>query len=114
MMILADGHGLLDREAGLDAGALRHPDVEQHDVGRSARRELGALDAVSGLADDLDARLDGQQHRQPSPEQLLVVDHEHSDGFVSPTSYFHHARIIARCAPTGPLSRPPRSSEITP
>ena len=27
-------HALLDREAGLDAGPLRHPDVEQHDVRR--------------------------------------------------------------------------------
>ena len=42
-------------------------------------REGGALDAVAGLADHLDAGLGAQQHGQPAPEELLVVDHEHAD-----------------------------------
>ncbi len=83
MMIFAGGHGLLDRQARLDARALGHADVEQHHVGRRALGERGALDAVAGLADDLDAGLDGEQHRQAAAEQLLVVDHEHADGLAA-------------------------------
>ena len=36
-----------------------------------------ALDAVTGLAHDLDAVLDGEQHGEAAAEELLVVDDQH-------------------------------------
>ena len=41
-----------------------------------------ALDAVACFADDLNARLHAQQHRQSTPEELLVVDDNHAHGLV--------------------------------
>ena len=142
MMIFADGTASLIAQAGLDAGALGHPDVEQHDVGRDARGEVGALDAVAGLADHLDAPLGGQQHRQSAAEEFLVVDDQDPDGLVpgvrscSSTGESWHVWVtfagtngvavphvgVARSGhpasivwcPTRSAGQPPRSSEITP
>ena len=78
-MILADGTlSLIARQASMP-GPLGHPHVEQHDVGGGGLGQRGALDAVAGLADDLEPGLDREQHGQPAPEQLLVVDHQHPD-----------------------------------
>ena len=65
---------------------------------RSAR--CGALDAVTGLADHLDAGLDGEQHGQAAAEQLLVVDHEHPDRLaLAVDRRVGHAGIMARTDP---------------
>ena len=62
--------------------------------------EGGALDAVTGLADHLDAGLDGQQHGQTATEQLLVVDHEHADRLALGVGRrVGHAGIMARTGP---------------
>ena len=50
-----------------------------------------------GLADDLDAGLDGQQHRQSASEELLVIDDEDPDGLgVCLVLVIGHTRIMAR------------------
>ena len=41
--------------------------------GRSRRTSVDRLDAVVGLADDLEVVLGVEQHAQPGPEQHLVV-----------------------------------------
>jgi hypothetical protein len=93
-------HGVLDREARLDAGTLGHPDVEQHHVRSRTRGERRALDAVTRLTDHLDARLDRQQHRQAPPEKLLVIDHDHPDGLAfALRRQLRHGPIMARAGP---------------
>src|SRR6478735_8514726 len=78
---LGGRHGLLDRATGLDAGAARHPYVEQDHVGRGGDRQLGGGDAVGGLADHLDVDVSTQQHDEAAAEELLVVDDQDADGF---------------------------------
>src|SRR6478609_2047859 len=78
---LGGRHGLLDRATGLDAGAARHPYVEQDHVGRGGDRQLGGGDAVGGLADHLDVDVSTQQHDEATTEELLVVDDQDADGF---------------------------------
>ena len=93
MMILADGTAsLIARQASMPE-RLGIRMSSSTTSGARAGRERGALDAVAGLADDLDARLDAEQHGQAAPEQLLVVDHEHPDGLglVSVASCGHRA-----------------------
>ena len=64
---------------GLDAVHHRHPEVHDHDV----RREPGGLvqggAAVGRLADDRDPGLVREDHPEPGPDQLLVVDEQHAD-----------------------------------
>ena len=76
---LGGRHGLLDGDAGLDAGDLRHPYVEQHHVGRDRAGQLDAGSTVTGVADDVEAGLGVHQHLQPATEQLLVVDDDDAD-----------------------------------
>ena len=64
---------------GLDAVQLRHPDVEQADVGRSSRALRHRLAAVGGLTHHLDPRLRVEDHRQAGADQLLVVGDQHPD-----------------------------------
>ena len=80
MMILADGTAsLIARQASMpERFGIRTSSRTTSGAAVAAR--LGALDAVAGLADDLDAVLGGEQHRQPASEQLLVVDDQHPDG----------------------------------
>ena len=62
---------------------------------------VGALDAVAGLAHDLDARLDAEQHRQAAAEELLVVDHEHPDRLTLASIVAQPRRIMTRRTPIG-------------
>ena len=57
----------------------RHADVHHDDVGLEALGDLDALLAVGGLADDLDVGLVLEDHPEPGPHQLLVVDQDHPD-----------------------------------
>ena len=60
---------------GLDAVHLWHPDVHQHDVGRQLVDELDRLDAVRGLADDLEV-FAAQQGGERTTEAVVVVHDE--------------------------------------
>ena len=53
--------------------------------GRSAAAASIGLLPVRGLADDLDPLLVGQDHPEPGPDELLVVDEEHAHGHVALT-----------------------------
>ena len=51
----------------------------RHTSGRSRRASSTASPPVGGLADDLDARLGVEDHREPGADDLLVVGDEHPD-----------------------------------
>ena len=57
----------------LEAGQPRHLDVEEHDVRLQAVDGRQRLDAVAGLADDLDAADLAEQVAQLVARELLVV-----------------------------------------
>ena len=73
------GDDLLDGHAGLDARPLRHPDVEQDDVGKQLSSSVDCSHRVAGLADHLDVVLLGQDHLQATTEEGMVVDDQHPD-----------------------------------
>ena len=58
----------------LEAGQPRHLHVEKHDIGLQPLDRRQRLDAVAGLADDLDAADLPEQVAQLVARQLLVVD----------------------------------------
>ena len=61
---------------GLDAVHPRHLDVHQHDVGAGRAGPFDRLEAVGGLADDLDVVLDREDHREARPHHGVVVDEQ--------------------------------------
>jgi hypothetical protein len=89
MMILALGTGVLDGGAGVDAAALGHPDVHQHDVRDGVGDLLDASAPSPASPDDLDVLLLLEDHLQPAPEQRMVVDDEHADRVTRP----EHSRL---------------------
>ena len=75
------GDRVLDAGTGeqpgrLDAVHAGHPDVEQAHVRAQPPGQLDGLAPVGGLADDLDAGLRVEDHRQPGADDLLVVRDE--------------------------------------
>ena len=58
----------------LETGQPGHLDVEKHQVRAGSADGLQRLEAVAGLADDLDAAHLVEQVAQLVPRQLLVVD----------------------------------------
>ena len=92
---------------GRDAVQFRHPDVEQADVGSQPAGERHGGAPVGGLADDLDAGLGVEDHRQAGPDHFLIVGDQHPD----------HRPALGRVALTvqpspgpGPASNVPPSS----
>ena len=75
----ARGH-VLQRPAGLDPAAARHPDVHQDDVRQRLPGLADGFLAVTGLADQLDVGLGLQHHLQAAPEQRMVIDDQRADG----------------------------------
>jgi hypothetical protein len=72
-------HDVLDRGAGLDPGAARHPHVHQDDVGEQGRGLGHRFGAVGRLADHLDVRLLAEDHLETTAEERVVVDDEDAD-----------------------------------
>ena len=62
----------------------RHPDVHEHDVRAGPGHHLEPLTSVSGLADDIDVGLRGEQHADAGAEQRLIVDEDDPDHAISP------------------------------
>ena len=86
-----------------------HPQVHQHDVGRARDREPHRLFAVRRRADDLDARQQVEQHRQPLAHDALVVGKQDPDRIV----VGHAGRYSSTRNPSAvgaAASRPPSSS----
>ena len=73
------GRGRAERRGDLEPAAARHLDVEQQQIGRQLGDALDRLDAVLGLADDLDVGFAGQQLAQPIARRLLVVHEQRAD-----------------------------------
>ena len=63
-----------DRLHDLEPVALRHLDVEEHQVGTLARDERQRRLSVAALADDGDAGLGGEQAADAAARRRLVVD----------------------------------------
>ena len=75
---------LADDPAGrFEAVHLGHADVHEDDVGLLARDELDRLDAVGGLADDLDVVGRAQQHREAAAHERLIVGDRDPDRIVT-------------------------------
>ena len=79
MMILADGTASLIATQASMPERFGMRTSRRTTSGAALAARFGALDAVTGLADDLDARLDAEQHGEATAEQLLVVDDEDPD-----------------------------------
>ena len=58
---------------GLDAVELGHADVHQDDVGLQPLGLLDGVEAVGGLADDLEVVLGVEDHAEPGAHERLVV-----------------------------------------
>ena len=71
---------LLGRPARLDAAALRHPDVHEHDVGQRLAGHGHRLGPVARLPDQIDVVLFLQDHLQAAPEQRMIIGDQHPDG----------------------------------
>jgi hypothetical protein len=67
---------------GLDAVAVRHPEVHQHDVWPQLDRERECLVAVGCGADHLDPRKQPEKGAESLPDHALVVGHQDADGRV--------------------------------
>ena len=61
----------------LDAVELGHADVHQHDVGGELARLLDRLQAVGGLADDVEVVLGVEDHPEARAHERLVVGDQH-------------------------------------
>jgi hypothetical protein len=57
----------------------RHADVHHDHVGLEPLGDIDPILAVGGLADHLDVRLVLEDHPEPGPNELLVVDQDHPD-----------------------------------
>src|SRR4051794_35786173 len=93
---------LLDRQARLDPGPLRHPDVHQDHVWCCERGHLGRGDTVPRLPHHLDVVLGGEQHRQTSTEELMIVDDRNPDGSTTGSGTLRrlaHEGIMTRLTP---------------
>ena len=64
----------------LDPVDLGHADVHEDDVRLQAQRLGDRLDAVRGLADDLDVLLGLEDHAKAGAHERLVVDDEDAEG----------------------------------
>ena len=121
---LRAGRDLLDGAARLDATALRHPDVHEHDVGQRFAGHGHRLGPVARLPDQVDVVLLVEDHLQAAPEQRVVIRDQYADGLqalgpshlpiplLGPPSSSH--RPVAhgaqlRCLPRG--HRPPRPDQ---
>jgi hypothetical protein len=69
-------HDALSR---LETVHLGHPDVHQHHVGRRTPAQVPGILPVSCLADDLDVSGRPEEHDEPRPHQLLVIDDSDPD-----------------------------------
>ena len=58
----------------LEAVEAGHLDVEKQDVGRQAFDDADGLEAVAGLADDLDAAHLLEHVTQLFPRELFIID----------------------------------------
>jgi hypothetical protein len=74
---------LEDLARGLWAVEIGHADVHQDDVGAEFVGEPDAHPSTRRLGDDLDVLLRAEQRREPGPKQVVVIDNEHANRFVS-------------------------------
>ena len=82
---------------GLDAVHHRHAHVHQHDVGVLVMAHLQRLGAVGRGPDDGEVGLGVEQHGEPGPHDLLVVDHDdaHRPVGVHQVTVSGHVRLPA-------------------
>jgi hypothetical protein len=71
---------LLGRPARLDAAALRHPDVHEHDIGQRFAGHGHRLGPVARLSDHVNVVLLGEDHLQAAAEQRMIIRDQHPDG----------------------------------
>src|SRR5688572_23010780 len=84
---------LADLARRLDAADAGHLQVHQDDVRSKALDALNGLFAVSGLADDLDARFALEEGAQPLPDDGVIVHEEDAN---RPVGIVGHRRASTR------------------
>src|SRR5581483_6821396 len=89
-----------DLAGRLDAGALGHPDIHQDHVRHELLGLLDGLDAVRGLADELEVVLLIQDHLQAATEQRVVVG-DHDAQLVGPLDLVGLVLALRAHAPSG-------------
>src|SRR5213593_27011 len=67
-----------DLADGLNAIEAWHYDVDEHDVWLQLTHPLDSLDAIHGLADDVDVRLGTEESLEPLPHDRMVVSDQHA------------------------------------
>src|SRR5215472_8313891 len=98
---------------GLDPVHARHADVHEDDVGAEPAHRLDRLDAVCGLAHDLDVRLGVQEQAEAGSDHRVVVDDDDADRHGDQASCPGAGRVATTWNPppaTGPASRLPPNS----
>ena len=92
----------------VQAAALRHLDVEQHEVRLESLDRLGGFAAVAGGSNHLDVADLGQQGRQPLERSGFVVDEQETHQAAA----FERmgVTVAARCNGRRTMARKPRAS----
>ena len=75
--------GGADLSADVDAAALRQPRIEQGDIGCGSRDATQGLSSRSGLPNDDEIVGRSEQVDQSSPNQLVIIKNEDSDGLMA-------------------------------
>src|SRR5262245_23430645 len=100
-----DAREVLEPLEDLESVRLRHPDVQEDEIGPQGVDDPHGALAVSGLAHDLEVRVLGEEPLEAVPRRLLVVDHDRAD--------LHDASGPVMGSPTWPRrtpSRPPSTA----
>ncbi len=87
-----------------------HADVHQHHVRALTRHQVDGLSPVRGLTHDFDVLGRAEQHREPAPDQGLIVRHRYPDHRVAPVSSTRQgSTAVTRNPPpeAGPAERVP-------
>ena len=79
MTISVSGDSLPDRRDRGEAGAARHVDVEDQDLGTMPADVAGGRVRVAGLGDDLDVGLPLEHQAQGAADDRVVVSEDDGD-----------------------------------
>ncbi len=93
----------------LDPVELGHADVHQDDVGLQPLGLLDRVEAVGGLADDLEVILGVEDHAEPGADERLVVSDQQAHAQTRLNSRTSVGRVARTRQPSsvGPASKEP-------
>ncbi len=95
---------------GLDPVELGHADVHQHDVGLQVPGLRDRVEAVGGLADDLQIVLGVEDHAEPGAHERLVVGDQQADAQARLNSRAGRGKVARTLQPRPSAAGPASSS----